>query len=68
MTPLEMDFLKDPHSWMEARQVERLLNNIQKAYSSHFMDKDLITTVGHNCVSLKCWGGVGGHFKVAENS
>ena len=58
MTPLEIDFLKDPHSWMEARQVERLLNNIQKAYSSHFMDKDLITTVGHNCVSLKCWGGL----------
>ena len=67
MTPLEIDFLKDPHSWMEARQVERLLNNIQKTYSYHFMDKDLITTVGHNCVSLKCWGGLEGFLKMFES-
>ena len=66
MTPLEIDFLKDPHSWMEARQVERLLNNIQQAYSYHFMDKDLITTVGHNCVSLKSWGGLEGFLKMFE--
>ena len=67
MTPLEIDFLKDPHAWMEARQVERLLNNIQKAYSYHFMDKDLITTVGHNCVSLKCWGGLEDFLKMFES-
>ena len=58
MTPLEIDFLKNPDSWMEARQVERLLNNIQKNYGYHFMDKDLVTTVGHNCADLKCWGGL----------
>ena len=66
MTPLEIDFLKDPHSWMEARQVERLLNNIRKSYGYHFMDKDLVTTVGHNCVNLKCWGGLEGFLKMFE--
>ena len=67
MTPLEIDFLKNPLCWMEARQVERLLNNIQKTYSYHFMDKDLVTTVGHNCVSLNCWGGLEGFLKMFES-
>ena len=58
MTPLEMDFLKDPHSWMHAGELEKLLNNMQKAYQHQFMDKDLVTTVGHNSASLKSWGGL----------
>ena len=58
MTPLEMNFLKDPHSWMEASQVERFLNNIKRSYGCHFEDKDLITTVGHNCADLRSWGGL----------
>ena len=67
MTPLEIDFLKDPNSWLEAHQVERLLNNIQNFYQHQFMDKDLITTVGHNCVSLKSWGGLEDFLKMFEN-
>ena len=67
MTPLQTDFLKDPHSWMEARQVELLLNNMQKAFQYQFMDKDLVTTVGHNSASLKSWGGLGDFLKMFES-
>lgn len=58
MTPLEIDFIRDPHSWMDAEQVELLLRNIQRAYQQRFIDKDLISTVGHNAPHLKCWGGL----------
>ena len=58
MTELEIDFLKDPHSWMDGAQVEMLLHNIKRAYQSQFLDKDLVTTVGHNSMGLNCWGGL----------
>ena len=64
MTSLEMDHLKDPHSWMNAHQVENLLNNMQKTYNTHFIDKDFITTVGHHCIHLKCWGGLDDFLKL----
>ena len=56
MTPLEIDFIRDPYSWMDADQVELLLRNIQGAYQQRFIDKDLVTTVGHNSPHLKAWG------------
>ena len=58
MTPLEIDFIRDPWSWMDADQVELLLRNIQRAYQQRFIDKDLVTTVGHNAPHLKSWGGL----------
>ena len=58
MTPLEIDFIRDPDSWMDAEQVELLLRNIQNAYQQRFIDKDLVATVGHNAPHLKSWGGL----------
>lgn len=58
MTKLEIDFVRDPWSWMDADQVELLLRNIQRAYQQRFIDKDLVTTVGHNAPHLKSWGGL----------
>ena len=58
MTPLEIDFIRDPWSWMDAEQVELLLRNIQRAYQQRFIDKDLVVTVGHNAPHLKSWGGL----------
>lgn len=58
ITALEIDFIKDPYSLMSADQVELLLRNIQRAYQDKFMDKDLVTTVGHNAPDLKAWGGL----------
>ena len=58
MTPLEIDFIRDPYSWMDAEQVELLLRNIQRAYQQRFIDKDLVATVGHNAPHLKSWGGL----------
>ena len=58
MTALEIDFIRDPYSLMSAEQVELLLRNIQRAYQQRFIDKDLVTTVGHNAPHLKAWGGL----------
>lgn len=58
MTSLEIDFIRDPYSWMDADQVELLLRNIQRAYQPRFIDKNLVTTVGHNAPHLKSWGGL----------
>ena len=58
MTPLEIDFIRDPDSWLDAKQVELLLKNIQRAYQQRFIDKDLVTTVGHNAPHLRSWGGL----------
>lgn len=55
-TPLEIDFIREPESWMDAKQVEQLLKNIRGAYQQRFIDKDLVTTVGHNAPHLKSWG------------
>lgn len=56
MTPLEIDFIRDPYSWLSAEQVELLLQNIQSAYKQRFIDKDLVVTIGHNAPHLKSWG------------
>ena len=58
MTALEMDFIRDPYSLMSADQVELLLRNIERAYQQRFIDKGLVTTVGHNAPHLKSWGGL----------
>ena len=58
ITDLEIDFIRDPYSLMLAEQVEMLLRNIQRAYQQRFIDKDLVTTVGHNAPHLKAWGGL----------
>ena len=64
MTSLEMDHLRDPHSWMDAHQVEQLLSNMQRTYNPHFIDKDFITSVGHHSIHLKCWGGLDDFLKL----
>ena len=56
ITPLEIDFIREPDSWMDAKQVELLLRNIRGAYQQGFLDKDLVRTVGHNAPHLKSWG------------
>ena len=58
MTALEIDFIKDPDSYMSAELVELLLRNIQRAYQDRFIDKDLVSTVAHNAPDLQAWGGL----------
>ncbi len=67
MTPLEIDFIRDPYSWMDADQVELLLRNIQRAYQQRFIDKDLVSTVGHNAPHLKSWGELDSSFSLFDN-
>ena len=68
MTPLEIDFIRDPSSWMDADQVELLLRNIQRAYQQRFIDKDLVATVGHNAPDLESWGELDTSFSFFDNS
>ncbi len=55
-TSLEMEFLKDPSQWMELDQVESFLRKLVHEYSSHFIDKDFLISVGHSCFELNAWG------------
>lgn len=56
LTSLEMEFLKDPSQWMELDQVESFLKKLVHEYSSHFIDKDFLISVGHSCFELNAWG------------
>ena len=67
MTPLEIDFIREPESWMDAEQVEKLLKNIRGAYQHRFIDKDLVTTVGHNAPHLKSWGPLDSSLSLFDN-
>ena len=65
ITQLEPEFLRNPHSWLEASSVEHLLTSIQEVYRQQFIDKDIITTVGHNSASLQAWGGLDDFIKAS---
>jgi len=56
LTPLEMEVIKDPSSWVAISKVESLLKNLFSEYSSHFVDEDFIVCVGHSCFELGAWG------------
>ena len=56
LTPLEMEFLKDPAQWMGLNQVESFLNKLVHEYSQHFVDQDFLVNVGHSCFELGAWG------------
>ena len=58
MTDLEIDFIKDPNSWMYAQYVEVFLRNIRNSQRHRFTDKDLAATVGHSFHELNSWGGL----------
>ena len=56
LTNIEIDFIKDPSMWMDIKIVEKFLKKISQEYGHHFIDKDLITAVGHKALELKAWG------------
>ena len=56
LTDLEMEFLKDPSSWLDISKVDLLLKNLDQEYASHFVDKDFISCVGNSCFELSSWG------------
>ncbi len=56
LTTMEMEFLKDPSSWLNISKVEKLLKALSDEYSAHFIDKDFISCVGQACFEMSAWG------------
>ena len=68
LTPLEMEFLKSPSSWLDLPKVESFLKSLSKEYGSHFVDKNLVTYVGKSCFELKAWGELDSVLKMSRAS
>ena len=56
LTTMEVEFLKDPSSWLNISKVEKLLKALSDEYSPHFVDKDFISCVGQACFEMAAWG------------
>ena len=56
LTAIEMEFLKDPSSWLNISKVELLLKALTQEYAVHFVDKDFISCVGGACFEMSAWG------------
>ena len=56
LTPIEMDFIKDPNSWMPPEAVEDFLGNIAGRYGPYFADQKIEAAVGHTAPKLEAWG------------
>lgn len=56
LTTMEVEFLKDPSSWLNIAKVEKLLKALSDEYSAHFVDKDFIACVGQACFEMSAWG------------
>ena len=56
LSSLEMSFIKDPYTWMDASAVENFLKKISEEFNPHFVEEDLIQSVGHSALELKAWG------------
>ena len=68
LTPLEMEFLKNPSSWLDLFKVESFLKNLSQEYGAYFVDKNLITHVGQSCFELKAWGELDSVLKMSRAS
>ena len=56
LTSIEMDFIKNPDSWMPIDLVENFLKKLTEEYNPRFSNGELTTIVGHRAVDLKAWG------------
>ena len=67
ISPVEMELIKNPSGWLEARRVEQLLARLFQEYSPHFVEEDFIVCVGHSCFELKAWGELDSVLKMRGN-
>ena len=56
LSSLEMHFIRDPYIWMDVGNVEHFLKQVSGEFSSHFVEEEFNSSVGHAAVSLKAWG------------
>ena len=56
LSSLDMHFIKDPYIWMDIVAVEHFLKKVVEEFTPHFVEDDLIHSVGHSAIKLKAWG------------
>ena len=54
LTDIPLEFLRDPTSWIEAREVESFLRAVETEFTS--LAPQLVRDVGHAGVELRGWG------------
>ncbi len=69
VTHLPTEFLRDPSSWIEARDVESFLAEIDKAFTPSLAkgSEPLLTQVGHHALELKAWGALDSVLRMVES-
>ncbi len=55
LTPLPIEYLRDPTGWMDAQGVEEFFEAVERELGANIQD-GLATVVGHQCADLRAWG------------
>lgn len=55
LTPLPVEYLRDPTGWIEASAVEEFFEAVERELGAALPDA-LATVVGHQCADLRAWG------------
>lgn len=67
LTEISVEQLKDPTSWIEAKDVEAFLEAVDKKFSPLSPEKPLMTTIGHACSDLRAWGPLDSVLKMMQD-
>jgi hypothetical protein len=67
LTEIPTQLLKDPTSWINARDVETFLEAVDKKYSFLSPERPLMTTIGHSCSDLRAWGALDSVLKMMQD-
>lgn len=55
LTPLPLEYLRDPTGWIDAQAVESFFEAVERELGANIPDA-LATVVGHQCYELRAWG------------
>jgi hypothetical protein len=66
LTELNLEFLSDPTSWLEAHQLENFLYQLQQIHEKNY--PCFIQKAGEHCPELKAWGVLDGVLKMMDQA
>ena len=67
-TNLPIEFLRDPSYWIEADEMERLLEFSEKCFGEAYAAEGLLEKVGHECSELRAWGVLDSVLKMMDSA
>lgn len=67
LTEIPVEQLKDPTSWIVAKDVEAFLEAVDKKFSTLSPERPLMTTIGHACSDLRAWGPLDSVLKMMQD-